>query len=199
MSHREPGLVAFQEGMAAVPASLEGEAQPGKELPPRHGFWDVLAQMCPGRSSGRLCSAAGQAPLGLPRLLPCPAPRPSRGSTGAAADGEAASLFPVIWSSCGAPGQWHCSSEPSFAPEANWDESKGLSGFLSRFPPCLVGLITPKGVRVNYSSGLKRSEKTLCHPLFEFMRRCCLLTFRGVTEVPSVTLLFEGHTKAPLS
>lgn len=161
-----------------------------------------------GMSSGRLCSAAGgcehcqgglqgRIPWGCPGC--CPASHlSSRGSTCSPADREAVSLFPLIWNSCGAPGEWHCSSKPSFAPEANWDESKGLSGFLSRFPPCLVGLITPKGVRVNYSSGFKRSEKTLCHPLFEFTRRCCLLTFKGVTEVSSVTLLFEGHTKAPL-
>lgn len=161
-------------------------------------------------SSGRLCSAAGRCehcqgglqgrlPWGCPGCCPASHPAASRGSTCSPADREAASLFPLICDSCGAPGQWHCSSKLSFTPEANWDESKGLSGFLSRFPPCLEGLITPKGVRVNYSSGFKRSEKTLCHPLFEFTRCCCLLTFRGVIEVPSVTLLFEGHTKAPLS
>lgn len=159
-------------------------------------------------SSGRLCSAAGSVSTaregcgaGCPGAAPAaalPHPAGGRGSTCSPADREAASLFPLICDSCGAPGEWHCSSKPGFAPEANWDESKGLSGFLSRFPPCLVGLITPKGVRVNYSSGFKRSEKTLCHPLFEFMRCCCLLTSRGVGEVPSVTLLFEGHTKSPL-
>lgn len=125
-------------------------------------LWDVLARMSSGASSGRLCSAAGRCercqgalqgrlPPGQPGkyLLSC-----RQGSC---------VLSPVICSSCGAPGEWHCSSKPSFAPEANWDESKGLSGFLSRFPPCLVGLITPKGVRVNYSSGFGRSEKSLCH------------------------------------
>lgn len=142
--------------------------------------------------------AAGQAAPGCPGCCPASHLVPA-GEVPALLQTGKLSLFPLIWNSCGAPGEWHCFSKPSFAPEANWDESKGLSGFLSRFPPCLVGLITPKGVRVNYSSGFKRSEKTLCHPLFEFTTCCCLLASRGVTEVPPVTLLLEGHAKASLS
>lgn len=39
------------------------------------------------------------------------------------------------------------------------------------FLPCLVGLITPKGVGVNYSLGFKCSEKT-CNLLFETAASC---------------------------
>lgn len=45
-----------------------------------------------------------------------------------------------------------------------------LVSFLG-FLPCLVGLITPKGVRVNYSLGFKCSEKT-CNLLFETAASC---------------------------
>lgn len=64
----------------------------------------------------------------------------SWGSTCSPADREAVSLFPLIWTSCAARGQHRCSSKPSFALEANWSRSKGLSGFLSRFPPLFSGI-----------------------------------------------------------
>lgn len=153
MPQPKPGLVALQEAMAAVLPRTGSTAREGAgwSCHQATAFWAVLAQICSGMSSGRLCSAAGRGehcqgelqgrlPSGCPGCCPASHLAASWGSTCSPADREAVSLFPLIWNSCGAPGERHCSSKPSFAPEASWRESKGLSGFLSRFPPLFSGI-----------------------------------------------------------
>jgi len=101
-------------------------------------------EVCTEMRCRRLCSAEG-------RWEGCRAGSPGGcfpalhfavgwGSTCSPADREAASLFPLIWTSCAARGERCCSSKPSFTPEANWSGSRGLSGFLPRFPPLFCGI-----------------------------------------------------------
>lgn len=108
-------------------------------------------KVCSEMRSQRLRSAAGRlgaaaegcraaSPWGCCGSIPALHLAVGRGSTCCLADREVAALFLLIWTSCGAPGEQCCSSKPSFAPEANWSGSKGLSGFLSRFPPMFSGI-----------------------------------------------------------